>query len=290
MENPTVLIVDDEVNILHALKRAVRREPYRVLTASSGVEGLEILDKESVDLIISDQRMPEMTGVQFLARVKELCPDTIRIILSGYTDVNSITEAINVGNVYKFILKPWEDDALKATIRESLEMARLLRENKKLADTIAEQNEELRYLNKNLEREVENRTAEIQWQNEALKLVRDLIESLPIAVIGTDEEGSIVFVNGLARDCFEKNGSLILANHLKDHFGQNLVDMVGKGIATNEQQDGQYRHDGGIDFHVSCVPLSKRILEVPRRGAVLSFLKINGEDCAVISHMEKSDG
>ncbi|MFH1148060.1 MAG: response regulator [Pseudomonadota bacterium] len=290
MDEATVLIVDDEVNILNALKRAVRREPYQVLTASSGMEGLKLLQEQRVDLIISDQRMPEMTGVQFLAKVKELCPDTIRIILSGYTDVNSITEAINVGNVYKFMLKPWEDDALKVTIRESLEMAKLLRENKKLADTITDQNEELRYLNKNLEREVENRTAEIQWQNEALKLVRDLIESLPIAVIGTDEEGNIVFVNGLARDYFEKNGSLILATHLKDHFGQNLVDTVGMAIETNEQQDWQYRHDGGTGFHVSCVPLSKRIFEVPRRGSVLSFLKINGEDCAVISHMEKSDG
>lgn len=289
MKNPTVLIVDDEVNILHALKRAIRREPYRVLTASSGVEGLEILDKESVDLIISDQRMPEMTGVQFLAKVKELCPDTIRIILSGYTDVNSITEAINIGNVYKFILKPWEDDALKATIRESLEMARLLRENKKLAETIAAQNEELRYLNKNLEREVENRTAEIQWQNEALKLVRDLIESLPVAVIGTDEEGSVVFVNGLAREYFEGSNSLILTTNLKDHFGRDLVDMVSTAIDTNEQRDGRYGHDGGTDFHVSCVPLSKRIFEVPRRGAVLSFIRIDGKDCAVIPHMEVSD-
>jgi len=213
MENSTILIVDDEANILQALKRVFRREPYRVLTASSGAEGVEILQKEHVDLIISDQRMPEMDGTQFLARAKELYPETIRIILSGYTDVNSITEAINVGNVYKFILKPWEDEALRTTIRESLDIARLQRENKALTETIKKQNEELKYLNKNLGKEVENRIAEIELQNEALKLARDILESLPIAVLGTDNEGSIALVNSLARGYFESEGQALLGSN-----------------------------------------------------------------------------
>lgn len=122
MQKNTILIVDDEANVLQSLRRAFRREPYRVLTALSGPEGLEILQKEQVELIISDQRMPEMSGVQFLARAKELYPDTVRIILSGYTDASSVIEAINIGSVYKFVWKPWEDEALRVMVREALAM------------------------------------------------------------------------------------------------------------------------------------------------------------------------
>ena len=107
-----IMLVDDEQSILKALKRLFRSKGYpRVLTADSGPEGLEKLKetKGQVSLIISDQRMPEMTGAQFLAQAKELFPDAIRIILTGYTEVDSITEAINKGHIYKFFLKPWND-------------------------------------------------------------------------------------------------------------------------------------------------------------------------------------
>lgn len=272
MENNTILIVDDEANILQALKRVFRREPYRVFTASSGAEGVEILQKEHIDLIISDQRMPEMDGTQFLARAKELYPETIRIILSGYTDVNSITEAINVGNVYKFILKPWEDEALRTTIRESLDITRLQRENKALTETIKKQNEELKYLNKNLGKEVENRVAEIKLQNEALKLARDILESLPIAVLGTDNEGSIALVNSLARGYFEPEGQALLGSNLSHHFGEELIGIITDAINSEEQKEGQYKHTDGSSFDVYCIPLSRGIFEVHRSGMVISFL------------------
>ena len=102
----TVLCVDDEEGILHSLKRLLRKEDYRLLTSSSGAEALKILEKNDVHLVISDQRMPQMSGTEFFAAVKERYPDTIRVILSGYTDVDSITESINKGHVYKFFLKP----------------------------------------------------------------------------------------------------------------------------------------------------------------------------------------
>ncbi|TSA05995.1 MAG: response regulator [Deltaproteobacteria bacterium] len=272
MENNTILIVDDEANILRALRRVFRRESYRVLTASSGAEGLEILQKEHIDLIISDQRMPEMSGVQFLARAKELYPGTIRIILSGYTDVDSITEAINVGNVYKFILKPWEDAALKTTIRESFEVARLQRENRELTETIKKQNEELRYLNKNLEKEVGDRTAEIKLQNEALKLARDILESLPVAVVGADDEESIVMVNSQTRRYFEKEGQMLLGSRLQSYFGKDLLELITNALNTEKQIEGQYEHTDGGGFNVYCTPLSKGNFETPRRGVVISFL------------------
>ena len=103
----TLLLVDDEENIVRSLKRLLRRDGYNILTANSGKEGLEVLNDDNVGVIISDQRMPEMNGTEFLSQVKVLHPDTIRIVLSGYTDLNSVTDAINDGAIFKFLTKPW---------------------------------------------------------------------------------------------------------------------------------------------------------------------------------------
>ncbi|MBI5921349.1 MAG: EAL domain-containing protein, partial [Betaproteobacteria bacterium] len=114
-----LLLVDDEANVLSALKRLLRRDDYQILTASSAEEGLELLAKHKVGVLLSDQRMPGMNGTEFLSRVKVMYPKIIRMILSGYTDVNSITESINHGEVYKFLTKPWEDEPLRAAIKEA---------------------------------------------------------------------------------------------------------------------------------------------------------------------------
>ncbi|MEB3245044.1 MAG: response regulator [Vampirovibrionales bacterium] len=116
----TVLFVDDEAHILAALKRLLRNEPYQIITATSAKEGLEILTHTPAQLIVSDQRMPEMAGNAFLQQVKLLYPDTIRVILSGYADVNVILEALNKGEVYRFFTKPWQEEDLKASLRKCL--------------------------------------------------------------------------------------------------------------------------------------------------------------------------
>jgi DNA-binding NtrC family response regulator len=100
-----LLLVDDEANILRSLQRLFRREGYRILSALSGAEGLERLKEEKVGVIISDQRMPGMTGSEFLHQVKDLYPDTVRLILSGYTDLESVTDSINRGAIYQFLTK-----------------------------------------------------------------------------------------------------------------------------------------------------------------------------------------
>ncbi|MES2015473.1 MAG: EAL domain-containing protein [Pseudomonadota bacterium] len=115
----TLLLVDDESNILSALKRTLRRDGYRILTAGSAREGLELLALHEVQVVLSDQRMGEMNGTEFLSRVRDLYPDTMRIVLSGYTDLNSITDAINRGSIYKFLTKPWDDTVLRDTVREA---------------------------------------------------------------------------------------------------------------------------------------------------------------------------
>lgn len=115
----TLLLVDDEPNILAALQRLLRHDDYRILTASGPAAGFEILARIPVDVILSDQRMPEMSGSEFLSRVREMYPNTVRMVLSGYADLASIAEAVNRGAIYKFITKPWEDDALRAQVSEA---------------------------------------------------------------------------------------------------------------------------------------------------------------------------
>ena len=115
----TLLLVDDEAGVLNSLKRLLRREGYRILTTTDPNEGLQMLAGNDVQVIISDQRMPQMSGTEFLNRVKDLHPDTIRMVLSGYTDLQSITDAINKGAIWRFLTKPWDDEALRKLVREA---------------------------------------------------------------------------------------------------------------------------------------------------------------------------
>jgi diguanylate cyclase (GGDEF)-like protein/PAS domain S-box-containing protein len=120
----TLLLVDDEPNILNSLSRLLRREGYTILTATSPAEAFDLLAKHPVQVILSDQRMPDMSGTEFFARVRQLYPDTIRIVLTGYTDLDSVTGAINRGAIYKFLTKPWDDDLLREQIREAFRLVK----------------------------------------------------------------------------------------------------------------------------------------------------------------------
>ncbi len=173
---PTVLCVDDEAGILSALKRLLRPTGYRVLTANSAAAGLELLTRETVDLVISDMRMPEMDGAQFLEQVRERWPDTIRLLLTGYADMTSTIHAINRGQIYRYIAKPWNDDELPLIIREALERRRLLSENARLQALTLAQNEQLHELNESLERKVVERTGELAQVNSFLNLANQQLK------------------------------------------------------------------------------------------------------------------
>ncbi|MCK9388879.1 MAG: EAL domain-containing protein [Sulfuritalea sp.] len=132
-ELPRLLLVDDEPQILSALKRLLRREGYSILAATSAQEGLELLANHEVAVVMSDQRMPHMTGSEFLAKVRVMYPDTIRIILSGYTDLKAITDVVNRGEIYKFLEKPWEDAALLKILREAFRLYETRQANRVVA-------------------------------------------------------------------------------------------------------------------------------------------------------------
>jgi response regulator RpfG family c-di-GMP phosphodiesterase len=184
----TLLCVDDEKNILNSLKRLLRKEKFRMLTGNSGHEGLEILAENEVHVVLSDQRMPRMNGTEFLKEIKTLYPDIIRIILTGYTDVDSISEAINEGHIYKFFLKPWNDQNLKLEIRQAMEQYGLMQDNKRLHDQVFQQNQELKQINENLETIIEERTRNQAYQNQALQFSQAILDDLPLPIMGISSE------------------------------------------------------------------------------------------------------
>ncbi len=136
MSERTILIVDDEENILKAIQRTLRKENYNIFTATGGEEGLKLLDMREFDLVISDQHMPGMDGVTFLQKVKAEQPQTLTIMLTGAKEIQVAMQAINDAGVYKFILKPWDDDDLKITIRRALESLDLVRERDALRERV----------------------------------------------------------------------------------------------------------------------------------------------------------
>jgi CheY-like chemotaxis protein len=158
----TILLVDDEANITRSLSRLFHRERYRIVTAASGAEGLDILQQQPISLIISDHRMPEMLGSEFLSRSREIAPDAVRILLTGYADIDAVTEAVNQGAIARYINKPWNDDEIKQTVRDLLKQVELERENSRLTAELIEKNRALEDFNARLEQAVDQRTHELQ--------------------------------------------------------------------------------------------------------------------------------
>ena len=164
-----VLCVDDEANILSALRRLFRPCGYVVTVAASGEEGLAILDQTPFDLVISDMRMPGMSGAQFLEEVSTRWPDTMRLLLTGYADIDSTIDAVNKGRIFHYVSKPWDDKALLLIVRHALERKQLERDKAKLEALTAQQNEELKDVNASLELKVMERTVELRKANEHIK-------------------------------------------------------------------------------------------------------------------------
>lgn len=166
---PRLLLVDDELSILNALKRVFRGRGYAIRVATSGAEGLSLLDQEPADLVLSDMRMPEMDGAQFLEQVFSRWPDTKRILLTGYADAGATVAAINRGKIWRYISKPWDDDDLTSAVQQALTHRQLMLENARLVALTQAQNEELRQLNTGLEQKVAERTAQLQQALKSMK-------------------------------------------------------------------------------------------------------------------------
>jgi len=143
-----ILIVDDEENVCHALRRSLRKEGYELFFGHEPAEGLELLKKQPVDMVISDHLMPNMTGLEFLKIVRDRYPDVMRLILTGHADMQTAIDAINLGAIYRFLTKPWDDADLKITLFLAFEQQDLELENRKLVSMVRRQFDLIKTLEK----------------------------------------------------------------------------------------------------------------------------------------------
>jgi diguanylate cyclase (GGDEF)-like protein/PAS domain S-box-containing protein len=236
---PTLLLVDDEPNILSALKRQLRGTGLRILTAPGGREGLALLETEAVDVIVSDQRMPGMTGVDFLRAVKTSHPETVRIVLSGFTELQSVTDAVNEGAIYKFLTKPWDDTQLRGHIQEAIRNKEMAEENRRLDLEVRTANHSLAQANRQLEGVLRKQQELIDSTGISLDIVREALHQVPLPIVGLDEEQVVAFANLAAQDLFREHGMLL--GSPAQLFMPDLLlalDQAGEGEACIEQLHG----------------------------------------------------
>ena len=281
----TVLCVDDEPNILSALRRALRPENCRVLTAASGAEALSLMASEAIDVVLSDMRMPQMDGAQLLSILHRDHPDVMRILLTGYADMNATVAAINEGHIYRYIHKPWDENELRLTVRQAYERRLLEQERARLLTVTAEQNESLRRFNTELEHKVQERTQELETANEQLK--RKYLQSVKMFASLMELRAGIGTGHG------KRSGEL--ARKLAQQMGMSqdeIQDLLVAGLL----------HDLGfmaLPDHVLTTPvgrLSDEALAQYRRHPVIgaqAFMSLDTHQAVadtIRSHHERYDG
>jgi len=241
MSERAVLLVDDEPHILNSLRRLLRKEEYRVLTAQGGEEGLAILAENTVQVVVSDYRMPSMDGIEFLQRAKETHPDSVRIVLSGFADAQLIVESINKGEVYRFVPKPWNDEELKATLRQCLDHHDILFQNRELTQRTEEQNKELQRLNEQLEDMVRERTYSLQ-------LAQEILENLPMGIVGISNEAEILLVNSAARQALPCLLGAIPGTEIGTVFASDAARTIEEAMASGAREVPLQLADNGTRY------------------------------------------
>lgn len=232
-----ILCVDDEPNVLSAVKRIFLDDEYIIYTALTGEEGFELLEREEVQIVISDYRMPGIDGIAFLKRVYRRWPDTIRIVLSGYADISIIVAAINEGHIYKFIPKPWNDDELKLTISHAVEKYFLHKRNIELTMTLKTRNDELSRLNEKLELLVKERTENLDFRNKIVVSYQNILNFIPAGIVGLDLNGDIVLSNS-AWINITRSGWHIMGKNLEGNLPEEITrffeEVKAKGFVRKD--------------------------------------------------------
>jgi two-component system NtrC family sensor kinase len=225
MEKIKILFVDDEQNVLNALKRLFADDDYTILTSTTGFEGLDIIQEESPQIIVSDYRMPGINGIDFLRKAYIRNPDAIRIILSGYADTAVVIEAINEGQIYKLIPKPWNDDELKIAISNAVDRYLLYKRNLELTHELKDKNEELTRLNKELRQLVKEKSTLLEFKGRVLINFQNIINAIPVGVMGVDYDGVMVQVNELWLNItgIDLNN---LGSEIDSFLPEQLVDFI----------------------------------------------------------------
>ena len=221
-ETPVVLCVDDESSILNALRRVLVEEDWDVLYAGDGNRGLEVFAEARPHLVLSDFRMPGMDGVDFLKRTKEIDPDCMRIVLSGYADVKLVVSALNEGEIYRFIGKPWNDDELLDVLRKALAHRSAEMENRRLRAELT--------------RKVEERTCELEANNRSLRFVQVMLEMLPMPIAGVNAQSVVVCANAAARALLDPTGEGVVGVGACDVFDDNVAVIIRRVLRSGQAE------------------------------------------------------
>ncbi|HEY3130255.1 MAG TPA: sigma-54 dependent transcriptional regulator [Acidobacteriota bacterium] len=265
MTQHKILVVDDEPANLQKLKRTLI-EDYHVIAAGSAEDALNILQTQPVDVIITDQKMPGMSGVELLEKSIAINPDIVRIVLTGYTEVDDLIEAINSGRVYKYITKPWEPMSLRITVRKALEQLQLVKENRRLAGELEKANEKLRRENQLLRSQVETflETSNIIYKSRAMNDILALLSR----VVQTD---STVLVQGETGTGKELVARYI---HQKSDRAEQIFVAVNCGAIPKELAESEFfGHSKGA--FTGATAEKKGFFEMADRGTL--FLDEIGE-------------
>lgn len=273
-----VLLVDDEPSILSALTRLLRRSGYEVFSANSGGEGLVLLEREPIDIVISDMRMPEMTGAQFLEQVFTRWPDAKRILLTGYSDVDSTVAAVNRGKIWRYIPKPWNDEDLLLTVQQAFAHHQLMDENRYLVT-------ELKQLNATLEMRVEERTAQLQ---QAFKTLRQsFVNIVHVFSNMMDMRGGVLA--GHSRRVAEHVRKVAKYLGMDDAAAQDaflaaLLHDIGKLGLSDEVMEHPFNTLGPDQ--------RAEVMKHPARGEMLlmPITQLAGAAALIRSHHEQFDG
>lgn len=229
-----LLLVDDDPNLLVSLMHMLRKDGYDVHSAHSAREAFDILANYPIDVVLSDHRMPEMTGTEFLEQVKDIYPHTVRLVLSGFAELDSVTEAINRGAIYKYLTKPIDDQDLRANIREAFQRHDMEQQNNRLKIELEQANAELIQLNHILEQRVTERNDRIQRDNDFRHVIQEVFDHLAVGILGIDVSGDVMLINRIAAQSLDLGQGMAIGRSLLC-LPDELAGAIEKFLEDAEQ-------------------------------------------------------
>lgn len=259
-----ILLVDDEPPILRSLTRLLAFESYDLVTAPSAEVALTLLGQAETAVVLTDYDLGGIGGVDLLRQARERCPDASRILFSGHIDLELLRRAVNGGEVYRFITKPWNDDELLQAVRQGVERWQLLRNNRLLAHQAEEKNQQLKRFNIELENRVSERTTALELRNRALSLSQEVLDGLPVAVVGIAPDGQVALANAFARRLFPDlmpGETPVIGTH------SPLWEWSQEALVSGSQ----------LVVDGSLGPLRVEVMALGERGVVMTVIPLNKE-------------
>lgn len=287
-----ILLVDDEENVLQSLRRVLRSEPYRLFFAVNGEAALQQLDASRIDLVISDARMPGMDGATLLCQVQKRWPNCMRILLTGYTDLASTIKAINEGEIYRYITKPWDDEELRLVIRQALAFQRAERERERLEALTQVQNRQLQELNAFLEQRVTARTAELQQTADMLDLA---YEELRKSYVTATEVFANLIAQRLSKERQTNAQVIVLVKAYAQHYKLDALLSDDLAMAAALYNIGKLTWDDKLLSSPSDLLYKEdkvRYRQYPETGEslLLALEPIQNAGLIIRNHQERWDG